>query len=114
MKDNPMQKLKIEKWKDGWQIVGESNSIQTSGGIFLTFQEAYDKYSKMRGEDEYRERIEKKCKGVTGATKPLSQKNQDVARRSSFFTKAGRTTRKLTKWCFRLGTHGRSKYERLT
>ena len=114
MRGNPMKKLKIERWKDGWQIVRGPDPVQTSAGIFLTFQEAYDTYNKVRDEDEHRKRIEKKCERVAGTAIPISQKNKDVTRRNSFFTKASRATRKFKKWCFRLGTHGRSKHEGLT
>tara|TARA_Y100000296_G_C5116720_1_gene228140 strand:+ start:416 stop:745 length:330 start_codon:yes stop_codon:yes gene_type:complete len=109
-----MKKLKIERWKDGWQIIEESNSIQRSGGIFLTFQEAYDKYSKMGNEHEHRERTKKKCERVAGTASPISQKNKDIARRNSFFKEASRATRKFKKWYFRLGFNGRSKHEGLT
>lgn len=114
MRDIPMKKLKIEKWKDGWQIVNESDPVQITTGIFLTFQEAYDTYNRRRDHDEYREGTSTECKGVTGTTQQISQEDQYSTGGNSFFKKASRARRKFQKWYVRLGFNGRSKHERLT
>ena len=74
MKDNPMQKLRIKKGEGGWEIVSGPDPLEIKVGTFLTFQEAYDTYNKMRDEDEHRKRIEKKCERDTGTAGPISQK----------------------------------------
>ena len=113
MKDNHMQKLKIERWKGGWQIVAGPDPLETKVGSFLTFQEAYDTYNRMRGSDEYREGTTTECKGTTGAVEQISQENQNSARGDPLPTKANKTRGKFWKWHVWLGLDGRSKYKRV-
>ncbi len=113
MRDNHMQKLRIEKWKSSWQIVAGPDPVETKVGIFLTFQEAYDTYSRMRGNDGHREGTTTECEGTTGTVEQISQEDQDSTGGDSLPTKANKTRRKFPKWYVWLGLNGRSSRKRV-
>ena len=113
MRDIPMKKLKIEKLKDGWQIVNESDPVQITTGIFLTFQEAYDTYSRMRGNDGHREGTTTECEGTTGTVEQITQEDQDSTGGDPLPTKANKTRRKFPKWYVWLGLNGRSNRKKV-
>ena len=76
-----MKRLKIERWKWGWQIVAGPDPVETKLGLFLTFREAYDTMSKinlveeLKNGNEHRERITKECERTTGTINPVSQED---------------------------------------
>ena len=81
MGGNPMERLKIERWKWGWQIIAGPDPVEISCGLFLTFQEAYDTMSKIKlveefkNGNEHRKRITKKCTRTSRTTELISQEN---------------------------------------
>jgi len=114
MKDNPMQKLRIKRGEGGWEIVSGPDPLEIKVGTFLTFQEAYDIYNRMRGSDGHRERTTKECEGTTGTVEQISQEDQDSTGGDPLPTKANKTRRKFPKWYVWLGLNGRSNRKKVT
>jgi hypothetical protein len=107
MKDNPVKKLKIERWAGGWHII---DSVGEKSTTFLTFQEAYDIYDQMKGTSNgHREGTKTKCEGVTGTIEPVSQKNKSITGRNIFSQKKDKSRGKFWKWYEWLGFNGRSQ-----
>jgi len=106
MKDNPVKKLKIERWAGGWHII---DSMGEKSTIFLTFQEAYDTYERMKGTSNgHRERVTTECEGITGTIEPVSQENKIITGRNILSQKKDQSRGKFWKWYEWLGLNGRS------
>ena len=110
MKDNPVKKLKIERWAGGWHIINDIDPMEIKSTTFLTFQEAYDIYERMKGTSNgHRERVTTECEGITGTIEPVSQENKIITGRNIFSQKKDKSRGKFWKWYEWLGFNGRSQ-----
>tara|TARA_R100001143_G_C3340759_1_gene124147 strand:+ start:750 stop:1091 length:342 start_codon:yes stop_codon:yes gene_type:complete len=110
MKDNPVKKLKIERWAGGWHIINDIDPMEIKSTTFLTFQEAYDIYERMKGTSNgHRERTKTECEGITGTIEPVSQENKIITGRNIFSQKKDKSRGKFWKWYEWLGFNGRSQ-----
>jgi len=115
MKDNPVKKLKIERWAGGWHIINDIDPMEIKSKTFLTFQEAYDIYERMKGTSNgHRERIKTECEGITGTIEPVSQENKIITGGNILSQKKDQSRGKFWKWYEWLGFNGRSKHQRMT
>jgi len=109
MKDNPVKKLKIERWAGGWHIINDIDPMEIKSKTFLTFQEAYDIYERMKGTSNgHRERIKTECEGITGTIEPVSQENKIITGGNILSQKKDQSRGKFWKWYEWLGLNGRS------
>lgn len=110
MKDNPVKKLKIERWAGGWHIINDIDPMEIKSTTFLTFQEAYDIYERMKGTSNgHRERIKTECEGITGTIEPVSQENKIITGGNILSQKKDQSRGKFWKWYEWLGFNGRSQ-----
>ena len=110
MKDNPVKKLKIERWAGGWHIINDIDPMEIKSTTFLTFQEAYDIYERMKGTSNgHRERVTTECEGITGTIEPVSQENKIITGGNILSQKKDKSRGKFWKWYEWLGFNGRSQ-----
>jgi hypothetical protein len=110
MKGSPVKKLKIERWAGGWHIINDIDPMEIKSTTFLTFQEAYDIYERMKGTSNgHRERTTTECKGITGTIEPVSQENKIITGGNIFSQKKDKARRKFQQWYEWLGFNGRSQ-----
>ena len=110
MKDNPVKKLKIERWAGGWHIINDIDPMEIKSTTFLTFQEAYDIYERMKGTSNgHRERVTTECEGITGTIEPVSQENKIITGGNILSQKKDKSRGKFWKWYEWLCFNGRSQ-----